>query len=440
MDGRQQVVLAFDAGEGVRILDATGVLGAEYTIVMLFRFESVSSWRRLIDFKNRSTDWGLYSYYGNLNFYSIRTGTGGAITPSSYVQVALTRNAQGSQQGYVNGLLDIEFTDTGSHSLLGEDGILSFFQDDTVVGGEHAAGAVARIRIWDAPLNELEVADLDRLPGGDSELEPVITSPLEVSFQEGEQITYTVEASNDPTWFSVNNLPSGVNFNSETREISGLGLAPGIYEIGMTAGNAFGSDAAVLRLTILPAETELSAIGFESGSLRVTEGNIELEVRLLRLGNTDGAVEFNLVTGVSNGSNASATPEQDFIPLDTALIFESGQTELTTTVQLLSDFVTEPTEEFGIFIQQISGGEVGSNGVLKVIIENAPVPQPQARIARAVVVKWDSVEGLTYRLESSLNQSDWTVVEGGIEGVGGEMLYFFEAEEFQRYFRVVLDL
>jgi hypothetical protein len=59
VDGVDQKVLAFAAGEGCRLLNASQTVGGAHTIVVLFRFASNTSWRRVIDYRNRKTDWGL---------------------------------------------------------------------------------------------------------------------------------------------------------------------------------------------------------------------------------------------------------------------------------------------------------------------------------------------------------------------------------------------
>jgi len=165
VDGVQRRVLSFEAGSGLGIPSASSGIGDAYTIAMLFKFESTGGYRRLIDFKNRTTDWGLYSLNGKLNFYSVAMGTRGAIAPGQFVQVVLTRGLDGNVRGFVNKVQEIGFNDSGGHALVTANGSLSFFQDDLVVRNEHSAGAVARIRIWDGPLSEAAVESLDLFAG-----------------------------------------------------------------------------------------------------------------------------------------------------------------------------------------------------------------------------------------------------------------------------------
>ena len=130
---------------------------------MLFRFNDVSSYKRIIDFKNGTSDRGLYNYSGKLHFYSSATGNTTAIAAGTYVQVVLTRDALKNVVGYLNGIQEFSFADTGDDALIDAANTLRFFKDD---GGESSAGAVARIRLYDGALTANEVAALDGTPGG----------------------------------------------------------------------------------------------------------------------------------------------------------------------------------------------------------------------------------------------------------------------------------
>jgi len=142
-------IYTFGPGQGLR-LDTPGVQG-DYAIEITFRLDAVDGYRKLIDFKNRASDNGLYVLDGQLNFYDFATA--GAITAGRIVKVRLERN---SVSGLVRGFIGtgrvpvFEFTDTGGDAVL-DAGPAFFFVDDAEVTGEEASGAVTRIRIWDRP-------------------------------------------------------------------------------------------------------------------------------------------------------------------------------------------------------------------------------------------------------------------------------------------------
>jgi hypothetical protein len=65
--GTPTTVYNFGKQQGLS-LDATGLISDNYTIAALFSFDEISSWKKILDFQNLSTDYGLYTYDGQLNF------------------------------------------------------------------------------------------------------------------------------------------------------------------------------------------------------------------------------------------------------------------------------------------------------------------------------------------------------------------------------------
>ncbi|HLP78865.1 MAG TPA: hypothetical protein VK327_18340, partial [Candidatus Paceibacterota bacterium] len=149
VDGNPQTVYRFPQGSGVVLQPATGVIPTNnYTMILLFRYDVISGWRRIIDFKNPVADAGLYQVNGQLNFFGAGAGgPAGAIAVSNYVQVVITRDSTSSNVvGYVNGAQQFTFVDSGNLATLGGSPLwLRFFKDNTT---EDAPGAVARIRLY----------------------------------------------------------------------------------------------------------------------------------------------------------------------------------------------------------------------------------------------------------------------------------------------------
>ena len=165
VDGDSRPVLTFPQGNGVQAFTNSGVLPDNaYTIVALFEFDSASGFNRIVDFKNGTSDNGLYVQDGELRFFpNAQRGTN-PIRANKYVQVVFTRNSAGAVAGYVNGVRQFTFTDTSGDAVIGPDDVLRFFKDNTSGAGtgEESAGSVARIRLYDFALTAGEVSDLDR--------------------------------------------------------------------------------------------------------------------------------------------------------------------------------------------------------------------------------------------------------------------------------------
>jgi large repetitive protein len=216
VDGNSRTVYRFAQGSSVALNPANGVIPTNiYTMVLLFRFDDVSGWRRILDFKNPPADFGLYQFSGTLNFYGGASGPGGGIANSNYVQVVITHDASSNVVGYVNGAQQFTFTDVNNYATLsGSPQQIRFFKDNTT---EDGAGAMARIRLYDKVMPPAQVATLDRLPGGLAPLQFIqpfyySNGVLYLSVQLTPGVNYRIQAStNLTTWSTISNLNSAIS-------------------------------------------------------------------------------------------------------------------------------------------------------------------------------------------------------------------------------------
>lgn len=155
-----KTVYRFTRNSGLQFnnVAAGNFLGDNYTIEIYFVFDELSSWKRVVDWKNRKTDWGAYVYYGELNFYNILYSQEAPVVAGEYTYYVITRTAAtGKVLIYTDAEVKIDFVDSGGHALIDQDGVLNFFHDDLVVPNEASAGAVAMIKLYDYPLTETEI-------------------------------------------------------------------------------------------------------------------------------------------------------------------------------------------------------------------------------------------------------------------------------------------
>ncbi|MDW8382549.1 MAG: LamG-like jellyroll fold domain-containing protein [Verrucomicrobiota bacterium] len=163
VDGVPRTVLRFPQGTGLVLSNATSVIPSNtYTIVLLFKFNTTTGWRRILDTKNASPDHGLYVNGGFLNFYpaGVQSPTI-CVTNNTWHQIVVTRDLTGLITVYSDGVPRLSFNDTAGYGLISAANTLRFFKDD---GSDESAGAVARIRLFTCALSVAEVAALDRLP------------------------------------------------------------------------------------------------------------------------------------------------------------------------------------------------------------------------------------------------------------------------------------
>jgi hypothetical protein len=154
----------FGAEQGLSLSGAlTASQAANYSVYMDFDFDDLTGYRKILDFKNLASDNGLYDLSTDLNYYNFSFGPSGAFTAGIFAQVVLTRDSvSGLLTGYVNGVEQIQFTDTTSDAVFNAaNNIINFFEDDAVTGGrESSSGAVSEIRIYDGALTASEVTAL----------------------------------------------------------------------------------------------------------------------------------------------------------------------------------------------------------------------------------------------------------------------------------------
>lgn len=128
---------------------------------------------KILDFKNRTSDSGQYVVGGVPTFYDgllPKVPGAGLFVNNVYAQFALTRDAGGTVSVYLNGTPLYSFADTGGLATLDQN-LLTLFADDPNTLGvpaglqvEAAAGAIARLRLYDGALTPAEVAALDTIP------------------------------------------------------------------------------------------------------------------------------------------------------------------------------------------------------------------------------------------------------------------------------------
>ena len=108
-----------------------------YSLVLLAEFDQTTLVSKLIDFKNLTSDNGLYTNNGALSFFDNLAATGGIlnVVPGDYVQIVLTRDgASDLVTAYTDGVQAFSFTDTTDLAVIDDPNspneFLHFFIDD----------------------------------------------------------------------------------------------------------------------------------------------------------------------------------------------------------------------------------------------------------------------------------------------------------------------
>lgn len=159
----------FGLGQGLTLAGALPT--SVYSLELSFRLDAVSGYRKLLDFKDRSQDFGFYVQNGFASFF----GAGGSNTldpvfaPNTMAHLVLTRDAGSRFTAFVDGAQVLSFVDgTGMATFTGPGGIAYLFQDDLSGFEEHPSGFLDYLRVYDRALTGSEVAA--RLAAGDDAL------------------------------------------------------------------------------------------------------------------------------------------------------------------------------------------------------------------------------------------------------------------------------
>jgi parallel beta-helix repeat protein len=146
----------FGPNQGLN-LSGTINSSAEYTIELLFSFDALSGYQKIIDFADLGSDLGLYTYDGELVFYdAAETTDSNLFSPGTQHQLVLSRDDTTDMvRAYVDGNEAFNFVDSSGIAAFGDPSqIMRFFQDDNVSGNtETGSGFVDRIRIYDQVWN-----------------------------------------------------------------------------------------------------------------------------------------------------------------------------------------------------------------------------------------------------------------------------------------------
>lgn len=154
--------LLFGANQGPT-LDIESDLAGDYSIGLRFSFDAVSGYRKIVDYQDRTADYGMYLDSGVLTLYNYSWVGTTALNPSQTVDLVLTRDgASGVFTAYLNGSTVPEFsiTDSGSLAVATNGGGFARFQflrDDFLQGTEASGGTLQELRVWDGALAAGEI-------------------------------------------------------------------------------------------------------------------------------------------------------------------------------------------------------------------------------------------------------------------------------------------
>ncbi len=147
-------VFTFVSNEGLDFDNNPSLFGNPHTVAMLFEFDALDGFSRILNYQGATGDQGLYYLGDKLNYFSAAAGPA-TVTADQYYTVVMTNDGT-TARGYLNGTEEFSFTSQIANATPSD--VVRFFLDD---GGENSAGSVARIQIFDSVLSPTAIASLD---------------------------------------------------------------------------------------------------------------------------------------------------------------------------------------------------------------------------------------------------------------------------------------
>ncbi len=151
----------FAANQGLALSNPS-LSPVNYSLEFSFKLDTVSGNRKLVDFANLASNFGVYDTSGVISFPPNASSGSQLITAGTNVHVVITRNSTtGVVSGYVNGQLSFSFADTTSAATPSGGSGFRFFVDDLVTNQTEASGGTVNyMRFYNGALTQGEVTSL----------------------------------------------------------------------------------------------------------------------------------------------------------------------------------------------------------------------------------------------------------------------------------------
>lgn len=162
VESEKKSVYRFENNSGFQFNNtaASNFLGEDYTIELYFVFDQLNSWKRVVDWKNRKTDYGAYVYNGELNFYPYVYSDVAPVVAGEYTYYVITRDSETKELSiYTDAKIEINLVDNPGDAILDEENVLNFFHDDLVVPNEASSGAVAMLKLYNYALDSTTIKE-----------------------------------------------------------------------------------------------------------------------------------------------------------------------------------------------------------------------------------------------------------------------------------------
>ncbi len=163
IQGLGVTALQIESGTGLKLDLSQWSICDQYTLVIHGYMDEVVGYKKLIDFRDLSGDPGIYNNNGVLEYVVGQTAISAEMVTDQYFQLVLTRDSNDLVNAYLDGELQLSYTDNSTSTSMCLTDNFYLFSDDLATNVENPQGAVARVTIYDHALTAGEVGELEIL-------------------------------------------------------------------------------------------------------------------------------------------------------------------------------------------------------------------------------------------------------------------------------------
>ena len=205
----------FSKGDGATLQAA--IEPDNYSIEIDFSIDAVTSYRKLIDFRELSSDFGLYVDDGKLHFYDVEESSTVLFQPGGSYTLRITRDGDtGEFAAYVDGELVFSFDDNLQRAVF-PNSVVSLFLDDEDTQNEETGGALHGVRIYDPadPTWGLDgTGSMETLEGFDPLEDAIDVSGLGIADFATVEALLASDGSDTTLFYKLAGIVSGLTFTA----------------------------------------------------------------------------------------------------------------------------------------------------------------------------------------------------------------------------------
>lgn len=163
IDGFAVNAIQVELATGLKLDLSQWALCDEYSVVLHGYIDDINGYKKLLDLRSIAADSGIYNRDGFVSFVSGQEAVEANVVENEFFQLVMTRDSNDLVTIYLNGEIQLSFTDFSLATSMCFSNEFHFFIDDNTTLVESPSGAIARITIYDHKLTEEEVGNLEIL-------------------------------------------------------------------------------------------------------------------------------------------------------------------------------------------------------------------------------------------------------------------------------------